>query len=144
MTSKLSDPIKLQSGHELRIQKAGFQNAFLLQAIIAKEIGNSSGFGDINFKKITDTDIDFVKLIGNVIGSEEVYNRVSNCFPGCLLDNQNLNVTLFEQEEYRQDFYEVAFHVIKENVQDFLPQKFREVFKSLAVTMKTSDTPKPE
>jgi hypothetical protein len=89
-------------------------------------INNLGGFSDLLKQEVGGG---FVKLIFDNIVSiisndklKEIYFKVAE---RCTYDGERVSKELFnsEDKELRGLYFEIAFHIIKENIQDFFPKQ---------------------
>lgn len=71
----------------------------------------------------------------DIVISKEVVDCVFVCARRCLLDNQRITPELFDNIEYREDFFLVMYHIICENLRPFFP-RLPMVLKQIKETVK--------
>jgi len=111
---------KAPSGAKVIINPADFKDSIDLKSAITGEIAKSTI--DIDLSDLTqETDItDIVKLFMVLDSSPSVYNAVFKCLVRCTHNGEKITELTFDDVNNRQDYYEIVFHCIKENLSHFL------------------------
>ena len=111
---------KAPSGAKVIINPADFKDAMALKSAIAGEIAKSNI--DIDLSNLSkDSDVtDIVKLFMILDSSINVYDAVFKCLVRCTHNGEKITELTFDDVNNRQDYYEIMFHCIKENLSPFL------------------------
>ena len=126
----LGDPIELQSGNKLRVQKASLDKATALLDTLTDKF--STAFGGTAAKEGHNGEVIQAILngISSVATDKKMRDQIITCFQGCTYNDENLSKDTFEAVEARKDFLEVLIVVGRANVEDFLPPTLGAMLKA--------------
>lgn len=113
---------KAPSGAKFKINPANFKDAMALKSAIAKEISSANVSFDIDLSKGANQDIDamdFAKLVAVVDASDRVNECLFKCLIRCTYNGEKITHATFEPVEAREDYYEIVFACLKENIAPF-------------------------
>lgn len=126
--------IDLESGKKLRLSLASFSLGKELYQSFSEELLKL----DVKFDD--EMDINFLKnLILTFLSSKKIENCLWRCAEKCLYENMKVTQDLFENEEARQDYFEIMFHVAKRNLDPFvkaLYAKYKDSFQKVIEGLK--------
>lgn len=131
--------VTLPSGKQLNITLAPMIEVMPLYRSVVSEFKKSgisldlSGLMDIELKdgKLKINDLfplisknlsGFVNGFLDVAISPDVLNNAMVCAKRCILDKQRINPELFDNIEYREDFFPAISAIIYENMRPFFPR----------------------
>ena len=131
--------IELDDGVKLILQPSTYKNSFiLLQEIvaIAQEVGIAIKLDSELFKKAQEDPEAFkegirpllFQIVMAGIRNDDLMKAIFTCAEKCTLDDIQITEGMFEADNYRQYLFQVAFEIIKCNVEPFFPKA---VMKSL-------------
>jgi len=114
---------KAPSGAKVVINPADFEAAMELKSCIMRELSKSDVKMELSaFARREDgeNDIaDIVKLFAAMDASKEVQNAVFDCLIRCTYGGEKITRNTFEDVNARQDYYDIVFYCIKENLSPF-------------------------
>lgn len=117
------DPIQLPSGALLEAKPASFRDSNTLLKVIARELAAvrfDLDVGEINLSKLTARDLESIKsAIFQLVQSEAVEQAVWACAKKSLYNHQTIIPSMFDAESARQDYFLVAWEVVKVNLRPF-------------------------
>tara|TARA_R110000744_G_C19209653_1_gene545880 strand:- start:303 stop:719 length:417 start_codon:yes stop_codon:yes gene_type:complete len=110
---------KSETGAKVVINPADWKDAVNLKSAIAKELSKSDV--KIELDDLTNaSDIsEFIKLFLVLDSSEVVYDNIFKCLARCTYHGEKITEDTFEDIKAREDYYEITFHCIKENLNPF-------------------------
>lgn len=135
---------KSESGAKVVINPADWRDAVALKSAIAKELSKSDLSIDIETISKSQDITEFVKLFLVLDSSDVVYAAVFKCLIRCTYKGEKIEEATFEDLEAREDYYEIVFNCIKENISPFF-KGLRSRFSQLLQTMAkkpTDESPK--
>ena len=134
---------KAPSGAKVVINPADFEAAMELKSCIMRELSKAdvkmelSALAKQQDGEQKDRDIaDIVKLFATMDASRDVQNAVFDCLIRCTYSGEKITRNTFEDVNARQDYYDIIFHCIKENLTPFaksLRLWFMTMMQSLSV-----------
>lgn len=111
---------KAPSGAKVVINPADFRDAMSLKSAIAKEISIADFNIDLNALSNEADVSELIKLFLSLDASENVYDKVFACLARCTRNGERITESTFDDVDAREDYYEIAFNCIKENLNPFL------------------------
>lgn len=128
----MQDPITLKSGSTFQGTVAPFEDADELAKIVAKELlAVDFNMETVNFAELSGKDVNTLKNVAfQLLSSKALSGQLWKCLTRCLLNGQKITKESFAAEEARQDYYPVAWEVMKLNLRPF--------FKGLDLSSLTS------
>lgn len=138
------EEITLKSGNVLKVNVAPFIDAIRLTNIVAKAFSQRG----LDFKIDRDTELKFetlfnknpdafVKGLADIVFEEFVMNVVFKCAERCIYVKNGVSLKInqdtFEDEEAREDFYEIMYKIAYANIKPFFANL-------LTVLSQTSET----
>lgn len=106
----------LESGKQLEIKVGKYEECLELQQAIAEEAKGISLHMDTELE-----DPNFMKdIICSLIASKRIMNIVHQLLKNCTYEKIRIMGDVYEQESFREDFYEIVIEVIKANVGPFM------------------------
>ena len=142
------EEITLKSGNVLKVNVAPFIDAIRLTNIVAKAFSQRG----LDFKIDRDTELKFetlfnknpdafVKGLADIVFEEFVMNVVFKCAERCIYVKRGVSLKInpdtFEDEEAREDFYEIMYKIAYANIKPFFANL-------LTVLNQTSETARSE
>jgi len=124
------EEITLKSGNVLKVNVAPFIDAIRLTNIVAKAFSQRG----LDFKIDRDTELKFetlfnknpdafVKGLADIVFEEFVMNVVFKCAERCIYVKNGVSLKInqdtFEDEEAREDFYEIMYKIAYANIKPF-------------------------
>lgn len=110
---------KAPSGAKVVINPADFSAAMELKSAVMREISKSDVKVELsaltNQKDLTD----IVKLLATLDSSQSVETAVFKCLVRCTHNGEKITRDTFENVEARQDYYDIVFNCMKENLSPF-------------------------
>jgi hypothetical protein len=131
----MQDPITLKSGATFQGSVAPFEDADELAKIVARELlAVNFDLETVNFADLSGKDVNILKNVAfQLLASKTLSAQLWKCMKRCLLDGQSITKESFDAEEARQNYYPVAWEVMKLNLRPF--------FKGLDLSSLTSVAP---
>lgn len=118
----MTDPITLPSGASLALTIAPLDLAKKLNKVVARELSLVKFDFDLNdFNDLGAQNIDALKNVAfQLVQSESLELVVMECMKKCLYNGERIVAGTFEPEDARQDYFPVAWEVLKVNLRPFL------------------------
>jgi len=112
------------SGAKVKIVSSDFKEVISLKNAVTRELKNSGvNFANIDIQKFDILDSKILNTILEAVlsldSSDEVYKNVFVCLKRCLYNGQKITEDLFEDEAVREDYYQIVFETLKENLRPF-------------------------
>jgi hypothetical protein len=119
---------------EIEIQVASFQVAMKLKQVVAEAIKESgTDLSSIDIKNLGTSITPIVQMLLTVDTSDKVNDALFKCLERCkyklpmMVAAERITKETFESVEMRKDYYEIAFHCIKENLAPFFLTLFSQL-----------------
>lgn len=114
---------QLISGSKLEFNLAPLEPALLLFHAIINECKNAnldlSIADDTTYMKLI---LQNQKAVFNLLSSNDIQEAILECSKKVLYNNQHFELSLFEKEENRRDFYPALLVIAMENIRPFFPE----------------------
>lgn len=112
------------SGASIKINPAPWADTMALKSAIGKELSSAglSALG-LDLSKGVQQDIkisDLAQIVLAIDASPLVYKAVFGCLARCTYNGQRITEATFEDENARQDYYEIVLECVKVNLAPFL------------------------
>lgn len=111
---------KAPSGAKVVINPADFEAAMELKSCIMHELSKADVKVELS-SLTTESDLtDIVKLFATIDSSKAVQNAVFDCLVRCTHNGEKITRQTFDDVNNRQDYYDIVFNCIKENLTPFV------------------------
>lgn len=115
--------ITVPSGAKVVVNQAGFQESMALKNAIVSELAKTNFAIGVDLKNLSlNQELNLESLVGaamTVDSSPRVYAALLPCLARCLYNAEKITEATFEKPEAREDYYEIVFAVLKENLGPF-------------------------
>lgn len=118
----MSHEFKTESGAEVIIRPASFQDANRLRKAISSELKNVDGGLDIDVNDVSPSSV-LEKLPGIVFSldsSDAVEKAVFECLKQCTRDGARVTPETFDDPAAREDYYPIIVACMRENLRPFI------------------------
>jgi hypothetical protein len=126
--------VSVSSGAKVEIGVAAFKDVMAFKSAAMRELSEAG----VDLKGLRlDKDADISGLLSallRVVSSDAVYEKLWPCLARSTYNGQKITEATFEDENARQDFYEVCGHFLKVNITPFLPKAASAWLASAAAT----------
>ena len=123
--------ITTSSGAEVNITPAPFQVAMKLkQAVLEAAKESNIDLSKIDIKNLRESITPIIQMLLTLDCSDKVNDALFKCLERCtyktglMVAGEKITRNTFEELEPRKDYYEIAFHCIKENLAPFFQTLF--------------------
>lgn len=118
-----------ETGAKVVLNPCSLVDAFKLKSAIQKSLLANN----LNLAKVLNEDV--TQLFMALDSSEEVFNCMFDCLKKSTYNGVKITYETFEQEDARQDMYEVFFQCLKVNIYPF----FKPLLSQLGINLKVPE-----
>jgi len=110
---------KAPSGAKVVINPADFEAAMELKSCIMRELSKADVKVELSALTSESDLTDIIKLFAMIDSSKAVQDAVFNCLVRCTHNGEKITRQTFDEVNHRQDYYDIVFNCIKENLTPF-------------------------
>lgn len=138
--------IDVSSGAKVSIFPADFESAMALKNAVANELSKSNiNIENFDIANLMQQDISVLeplfKMALAVDSSPSVNEALFACLSKCLYEGQKITKQTFDDVKAREDYYEIVFGCLKENLTPFFKGLVSK-FNQLPAQVKSPESPK--